>query len=128
MNAIHYFVNGRPSIIWILKAHTVKPTQRDAPSEVFPLTKLKKNLVPKFSHVNNTCYPLHMFFAHKGFSPMKNGKFATQQISSPVNTFPYQTIERFPTHSICCQHRVTTLCSQFIGINVNSHFHQGLEV
>jgi hypothetical protein len=105
--------------IWILKGHSVKPTQSAPPSNV------KKNLVPKFSHIH---YPLHMFFAYKGFSPTKNGKFAKQQISSPVNTSPYQTIEQFPTHSIYCQHRVTTLCSQFRGINVNGHFHQGSEV
>lgn len=59
---IAYFVYGMPSIIWILKAHTVKPTQSTAPSEVFPPMKLKKNLVPKFSHMINT-YVTHFIWS-----------------------------------------------------------------
>ena len=61
MNAIDYFVYGMPSIIWILKAHTVKPTQSDAPSEVFPSTKLKKKISTKiFPHDQHICY-LYLF-------------------------------------------------------------------
>jgi hypothetical protein len=75
-----------PALIWILKAHTVNPNQSDAPSEVFPPTKLKKFSTKIFPHYQHICYPIHMLFAYKGFSSKKHAKFATQQISSQVNT------------------------------------------